>query len=118
MPLITVVALVVFIESTLHYFPWRKVLQGHELPRMVAYALGVMGMMVPFSIWLIENDQWETFKVLWDVILAAGLSVLICYAIDWVIELVWKLREAGQREKAAMTGFREIIDGKSKSTHD
>jgi hypothetical protein len=113
MSLPVLIALVVFIESTLHYFPWRGVLQGHKLPRTVAYALGVAGMMIPFSIWLSENNQQETIKVLWMVILGAGLSVLLCYGIDWVVSLVWKLRESSQREKAVMDELKDTVDAKS-----
>jgi hypothetical protein len=58
------IALVMAIEVALHYFRWRETLQGHELPRPVAYILGVAGMMVPFTIWLMENNQAESMRVL------------------------------------------------------
>ncbi len=108
------IALVMTIEVALHYFRWREALQGHELPRPVAYILGVAGMMVPFTFWLLENSQIETARVLWFVIVAAGMAVILSYGIDWVADLVWKLREARQREKAALSGIKEAIDGTSK----
>jgi hypothetical protein len=106
------VVLVVFIEIALHDFRWREVLLGRELPRPVAYALGVLGMMGPFTAWLLQKGETETALVLWLVIAAAGGSVLVCYAIDWVTNLLWIARESGQREQAALTGLKDAIDAK------
>lgn len=104
------IVLVMFIESTLHYFPWREILRGKKLPRQAAYILGVAGMMLPFSVWLFENNQLGIIKVLWMVILGAGLSVLLCYLIDWVVGLVWKLDGSIQRENI----LKDVIDATQK----
>jgi hypothetical protein len=52
------------------------------------------------------------------VIVAAGLAVVISYGIDWMVDVVWKLRETRQREKAALSGIKEAIDGTSKPAND
>jgi hypothetical protein len=108
------VVLVVFIQIALHYFRWKEVLQGRELPRVVAYTLGVAGMMVPFTAWLIQEGSREVAQALWLVIVGAGAAVAISYALDWVVDLAWKVRESGQRENALLEGLKGIIDAKAK----
>ncbi len=91
--------LVVFIEAFLHYFRWREILSGRELPRPLAYILGVMGLMIPFSGWLWQRNDLQTLIMLWLVIGAGGASVLMCYGVDAIIELYWGKRHAEQRER-------------------
>ncbi len=101
MTLWTLIALVMMGEAFLHYFPWMKLLKGKDLPRVPAYALGVLGLMVPFSMWLLEQGEVEILKVLWMVIIAGGLSVLALYGLDRYIELEWRDIEASERERAS-----------------
>lgn len=68
------VALVIFIETSLHYFTWRLLLKGKELPRVAAYILGVAGLMVPFTAWLLENGELLIARALWLVIASGGMS--------------------------------------------
>lgn len=95
------IALVFFVEGFLHYFRWREILKGHELPRPVAYILGVLGLMVPYSAWLIRRGSVQEVIMLWAVIVGGGLSVLSCYGIDAVSDLYWGKRHAEQREHLA-----------------
>jgi hypothetical protein len=109
--LIVIVALA---EAFLHYFRWRMILGGKELPRVAAYMLGVLGLMLPYTRWLSTRNivqALEAIKMLWIVIITGGLSVLICYGIDAVVDLAWGKREAEQRERVLM----EQRDGKGKS---
>jgi hypothetical protein len=46
-PIITA-TIVAFVELTLHWFPWDLMLR-RKLPRLAAYVLGVLGMMLPFT---------------------------------------------------------------------
>jgi len=110
MNIVMLIALVVFIEALLHYFPWRLILSGKKLPRVAAYMLGVLGMMVPFTAWLIENGELIIVRTLWLVIISGGLSVMVAYGLDKVLDLIWRVREYDQREKA----MQEYIDGQSK----
>src|SRR3990172_4310009 len=79
MNIVTLIALVVFIEAFLHYCPWRLILGGKDLPRVIAYMLGVLGLMVPFTAWLIENGELIIVRTLWLVIISGGLSVMVAY---------------------------------------
>lgn len=110
MNIVTLIALVVFIEAFLHYCPWRLILGGKNLHRVVAYMLGVLGLMVPFTAWLIENGEWVIVRTLWLVIVSGGLSVMVAYGLDKVLELLWRVREGDQREKV----LQEQINGQSK----
>lgn len=89
---------VMLAEAFLHYFPWKRLLRGRDLPRPAAYVLGVLGLMLPFTAWLSEHGQFEIMKILWQVILAGGLSVLAAYGLDRYIELELRSIEAAERE--------------------
>jgi hypothetical protein len=113
MSLIDLVVIVALAEAFLHYFRWRMILGGRELPRVVAYMLGVLGLMLPYSQWLWMHGMIqarEAIMTLWIVIVTGGLSVLVCYGIDTVVDLVWGKREAEQRERVLL----EQRDGKGK----
>jgi hypothetical protein len=105
------VVMVVFIEMFLHYFPWRMILHGKELPRLLAYGLGVLGLMGPFTAWLMERGDQGIAIMLWEVVCAGGLAVGLLYLFDWVINQVWAKHESEQRERL----LQEQLDGKGKS---
>lgn len=86
--------LVVVIELLLHFLPWRLWI-GADLPRLVAYVLGLLGMMVPLSLWLMDQGELEILQTLWCVVLSAGGAVFMAYGVDHVL-----MRE------------RESVDGK------
>lgn len=77
---------VVILEGLLHYIPWRKWL-GKDLPRLIAYVLGVLGMMVPLSLWLMDHGEIEIMQTIWIVIVSAGLTVFALYGLDRHLEL-------------------------------
>lgn len=95
------IAFVMVTELMLHYIPWRQFLRGCELPRPAAYALGVIGMMGPFTVWLMERCHIEIAIMLWLVILAGGMAVLGGYGADAIRDLYWREREAREREQEA-----------------
>jgi hypothetical protein len=94
----TLLALVMLSEAFLHYFPWKLLLRGKDLPRLAAYSLGLLGMMVPLSVWLWLRHEIELLHVLWMVTVGAGLTVFALYGLDRYIELEWRNREARERE--------------------
>jgi hypothetical protein len=93
------IVIVVAVEFGLHYFNWRMLL-GKKLPRLGAYTLGLLGMMVPLSAWLIDRNEIEIFQTLWAVICAAGLTVFALYGLDHYLEMQKQNVEADQREQA------------------
>jgi hypothetical protein len=92
---------VVVIEALLHYIPWRLIMRGRreELPRVVAYTLGVLGMMGPFTVWLWDLGDIETIHTLWKVIGVAGMTVLFLYWFDHNLDLEMKDIESTEREQ-------------------
>ena len=98
MELWMLIALVMMAELGLHYFPWKLLLKGRELPRVAAYTLGMLGLMAPFSAWLWLRKDVVVIQVLWMVIIAGGLTVFALYGLDRYIELEWRNLEATERE--------------------
>lgn len=98
---LVLVAFVVVVEALLHYVPWRLIMKGkrEELPRVVAYTLGVLGMMVPFTVWLWDRGDIETIHAMWQVIGAAGVAVLFLYWLDDYLDLNMKDIESTERER-------------------
>lgn len=91
--------IVMIVELGLHYFPWRMLLRGKELPRLAAYTLGSLGMMGPFTVWLWLIGEYEVIQALWMVVCAAGLMVFALYGFDHYSDLIMKDIEASEREK-------------------
>lgn len=98
----TLIYIVVISEAFLHYFPWLKLLKGKTLPRLLAYVFGVLGLMIPFTVWLLSNkdvEAIETAVTLWKVIAAGGIIVFALYGFDHYLELEWRDRESTEREE-------------------
>ena len=91
--------MVMMAEALLHYFPWRMLLKGRELPRIAAYTLGICGLMIPFSAWLWERGEFYIVQILWMVIIVGGLIVLALYGLDYWLNMERDLREAEEREQ-------------------
>lgn len=98
MSMLVLVFVVMTVELGLHYFPWRMLLRGRELPRLAAYTLGSLGMMGPFTVWLWLIGEYEVIQTLWMVICAAGLMVFALYGLDHYLDLIMKDVEATERE--------------------
>lgn len=79
-------------EALLHYIRWVEVLMGRKLHPTLAYIIGVLGLMVPFTFWLVEmpRDHMVIAVVLWKTIVSGGASVLICYGVDALVDDKWK----------------------------
>ena len=90
------VALTMAAELGLHYFPWRMLFKGRNLPRVVAYVLGVCGLMVPFSLWLWMDGEAVIIPVLWLFIVAGGMTVLGLYGLDRLLDLEMRDIEANE----------------------
>jgi hypothetical protein len=94
MKLWMVITMVLMAEFGMHYFPWRILLRGRELPRLVAYVLGLLGMMGPFTAWLWDRDEIAIMQTLWIVIISAGFMVFALYGFDHYLDLIMKEMEA------------------------
>lgn len=113
MTLRDLIVTVMLIEGLLHYFPWRKMI-GRELPRLAAYTLGLLGLMVPFSVWLMDLGEIEIMKTLWIVIGAGGFMVFALYGLDHYLDLEWGKTESEQREQVLVETLRNGGDAQGK----
>jgi len=104
MSLLMLILFVMLAELSLHYFPWRILLRGRKLPRLAAYTLGLLGMMVPFTAWLWQIGECEVIKALWLVVGAAGVMVFALYGLDHYLDLIMKDIEATERESHGKEG--------------
>ena len=88
----TAITIVVIISILIaeHYFPW-QVLLGRKLPRLAAYVIGVLAMVVPLSVlygyWAMKPPglSWIHLAALWSVVISGGLTVIGSYALDAVM---------------------------------
>ena len=94
MKLWVVIVMVMMAEFGLHYFPWKMLLRGKELPRLAAYTLGLLGMMGPLTAWLWDRNEMEVIQTLWVVIMSAGLMVFALYGLDHYLDLIMRDIEA------------------------
>jgi hypothetical protein len=91
MNIFTASLIAALIELVLHWFPWRMAI-GRDLPRPVAYVLGVLGFALPLTcLWWM---WWVLVIELWIVIAAAGIAVMVAYALDKLIHTMRRGHEA------------------------
>lgn len=109
MPLLTMLVLIGFIEAFLHY-AFRKEIFGKDLPRPAAYTLGTLGLMIPFTFWLLDHGYEDAVVVLWEVLVTGGVVVVLCYVVDWSYSTAVSLRESKAREQAATEVMHEALD--------
>ena len=94
MKLWILIVMVMMAEAFLHYFPWKMLLRGKELPRLAAYTLGLLGMMGPLTAWLWDRNEIEVIQTLWVVIMSAGIMVFALYGLDHYLDLIMRDIEA------------------------
>lgn len=109
MELRELIVIVGLAQLGLHYFPWRMLI-GRKLPRLAAYTLGLLGIMVPFSLWLMDRNDIEILQTMWIVIISAGFTVFALYGLDRYFHLERKDVEAGQVEAMLKKMIKEAID--------
>jgi hypothetical protein len=107
------IVIVAAVECVLHYFPWRMLL-NRKLPRLSAYTLGLLGMMGPLTVWLMDHGEIEIIQTLWIVIVAAGVTVFALYGLDHYLELAKRDAEAGEREHLMNALLKDRVDEPSK----
>lgn len=96
-----------------HWFPWRLVLR-RELPKIAAYVLGMLGILLPvtglFWHWdanVVALPRHAHLLGLWVSVVASGSAVVFAYGVDWLVDVLARLRESSEREAVAMSVLRE-----------
>lgn len=91
-----------------HYLPWQLIL-GNKLPRLAAYVLGLLAILVPLTIifWIVPVwTSGQIIAAIWAVSAAAGLGTLAAWLVD-----AWLHQRA--RALAAETEGRILRDGQA-----
>lgn len=78
-------------ELILHWAPWPR-----TLPRVVAYFLGVLVILIGCAIWLIPSGRSHDMLGLLAIAAAAGLATLLGYGVDWLMNLFVRSRINGR----------------------
>jgi hypothetical protein len=96
-----------------HWSPWNELL-GHKLPRLAAYVLGTLAIIIPACAAIVLGNLagWLAVMTLVGCTVAAGLGTVMGYLVDvWVIERAERAAlekvEALVREKGGLDGPRE-----------
>lgn len=106
---------VVILEGLLHYIPWRKWL-GQDLPRLVAYVLGMLGMMVPLSLWLMDHGHIEIMQTVWMVVASAGMTVFALYGLDRYLDLERNDADSKDIQTTMAKSMKGKVDGSTNQT--
>ena len=99
--LITILVVVLSLLAQ-HYFPWGMLLR-RRLPRLAAYTLGMLGVILPLSglylYWSAHPPVWihAHLFALWAATIAGGLAVTGAYALDALLAQLVRLRELEER---------------------
>ena len=67
-----------------HYFPWRFWFKRGRLPRLLAYCIGLLSILVPATIaaWLAAENVPQVLGLLWLSALSAGVGTLVPWYWD------------------------------------
>jgi hypothetical protein len=87
-----VAALVLLVE---HWFPWRLML-GRDLPRLAAYVLGVLAMVVPLTVLFAQRGELDAAIGMWAVMVSGGAAVMLAHGVDWVLSRLALAKELGE----------------------
>ena len=68
-----------------HYFPWRHFFKSGRLPRLYAYASGLLSVLLPATIAALAAAVTvaDAIALLWLAAISAGLGTLIPWWYDW-----------------------------------
>ena len=78
---LVLMALAISGQLAAHYFPWKR-LMHRELPRPLAYIIGVAIMITPYAVWLGMTGAYSNLVGLLVVVFSSGLAVLLAYLLD------------------------------------
>jgi uncharacterized membrane protein len=87
-----------------HWFPWEMLLR-RPLPKLAAYVLGVLGLILPLTGLLAVWGAWWSLAAVWATVLAGGGGVLIGYGVDW-----WLRRMAQGEELREQVKLRDRLE--------
>lgn len=115
MDTVIMILFIVLLLAVEHYLPWPRILHMRELPRLAAYVMGVLALILPLS-WLhlknyfLNSDPYalEAASMLWLAVITGGLTMIIISLFDGWLNNMEMNKEGAERESALMG----VINGK------
>ncbi len=86
-----------------HYFPWRYFFKSGRLPRLLAYSIGLLSILIPATVAMlyaagtVEAGAW----LLWLAAGSAGMGTGACWWYDWHNRSELRRQDEADREAAA-----------------
>ena len=86
-----------------HYFPWRYWFRRGQLPRLLAYAFGVLSILLPATLAMLTAAQTvaEAAALLWLATVSAGAGTGCAWWYDWHNRSELQRQDEADREAAA-----------------
>jgi len=83
-----------------HYFPWRHFFKDGKLPRLYAYASGLLSVLLPATIAALAAAVTvaDAVALLWLAAISAGLGTLIPWWYDWTKRTQYSAADEAERE--------------------
>lgn len=108
-PLLITVTAVMLTLLAQHYFPW-QMLFHRPLPRLLAYVLGMLGVILPlsglFCYWTFQPPGWiyAQLAALWAAAVSGGVTVIGAYALDALLVRLARAHELEELLRGKLDG--------------
>lgn len=80
-----------------HYAPWQRWLRGEPLPRLAAYTMGTLAILVPATLASQPRRHRQVVTMFWAAAASAGVTTLAAWGIDWLNER--SARQADEKDR-------------------
>ncbi len=83
-----------------HYVPWRHWFKSGRLPRLLAYGVGLLSVLLPVTLaaWLAAVTVGDALGLLWLAACSAGTGTAIPWFVDWQRRIELAHQDEAERE--------------------
>ena len=87
--------------ATAHYIPWRHWFRHGRLPRPLAYAVGLLAVLLPATTaaWLAATAVGDALLLFWLAAMSAGLGTLVPWWVDGERRARYRAEDAADSER-------------------
>jgi peptidoglycan/LPS O-acetylase OafA/YrhL len=85
---------------------------GSNLPRLLEYILGTVGLVIPITvaIWYTQAGPTMSLAIIWSTVVSGGLATLLAYWVDDWADKRARAFEAEAREKSKDKTIDEMVE--------
>lgn len=80
-----------------HYWPWYPMLR-RDLTLIEKYVLGVLAIILPYSVLMAIWKRWFELGALWAVVVVSGATVAAVFGLDAYLRARERAQESEERE--------------------